>query len=330
MTIFYSWQSDLPSDTNRKAISICIKNALLKIESESDLVINYDEATRGEPGSPEIPSTILNKISKADIFIADITTINSDEKGRKTPNPNVLIELGYAVAELGWSRIIMLYNIQYGSFPSDLPFDLDKRRVTNFKILDKTDNNGKGGLTSVLQAAISSIAAQNVPKPFAQKNLHPENIKRVKDITNIKKLLTTINILTMEIFLSNLPYKIIDRIFYFQSTFKSVFESSSFFLYDVNLKNQLTTLNNLWDKTLSYAQNFDVNNTGTSYHFKIKFDEFQNKEAEDDFYKLNEERQELQAVFKKLYEYLREQYYDIDIDALSDIALVKYEEYQSL
>jgi hypothetical protein len=69
------------------------------------LKIILDEATRGESGSPNIPMTILEKIKVSDAFICDITTINSNapEELRRTPNPNVLFELGFAVAHLGWS-----------------------------------------------------------------------------------------------------------------------------------------------------------------------------------------------------------------------------------
>jgi len=62
MTVFYSWQSDLPNETNRSMIAQCIKAANLKIEEEGDsLSLLFDEATRGAAGSPEIPVTILNK-----------------------------------------------------------------------------------------------------------------------------------------------------------------------------------------------------------------------------------------------------------------------------
>ena len=125
-TVFYSWQSDLPKETNQGVIKGAIGIASNKLENEFkeiDLRITLDEATRDLPGSPHIPSAIFDKIASADAFICDITTINKEvieaiknlqaTEGRKkpqevrtVPNPNVMIELGYAIALLGWERII--------------------------------------------------------------------------------------------------------------------------------------------------------------------------------------------------------------------------------
>ncbi|MGB8192315.1 MAG: hypothetical protein WCF67_10375, partial [Chitinophagaceae bacterium] len=135
--IFYSWQSDLPKLTNLNAIRQVLRDASSMIESEiEDIRIEIDEATRDLPGSPNIPKAIFGKISASDIFVCDVTTINTNTSAdlRRVPNPNVLIELGYAVATLGWDRIIMLFNTVHGNFPNDLPFDIDRHRATKFTI----------------------------------------------------------------------------------------------------------------------------------------------------------------------------------------------------
>jgi hypothetical protein len=179
ITVFYSWQSDLINDTNNKTIATCLRQAMLDVEKETENIrLIFDEATRGESGSPEIPTTIFNKISKSDIFISDITTINSDYPGRKSPNPNVLIELGYAVAQLGWERIIMVYNKNHGHFPSDLPFDLDKRRVSSFKITDKNDKNGRINLSGIFKIAIQGILQT---KPLKPHELKSKDVKTSKE-----------------------------------------------------------------------------------------------------------------------------------------------------
>lgn len=79
-------------------------------------------------GSPNISKSIFDKIFVSDIFVCDVTTINGNAPSelRRTPNPNVLIELGYAAATLGWERILMVHHKHYGQFPSDLPFDIDR------------------------------------------------------------------------------------------------------------------------------------------------------------------------------------------------------------
>lgn len=123
--IFYSWQSDLPNATNRGFIEKALENAAKLLQSDRSLVIDRD--TAGIPGSPEIASTILGKIDQAQVFVCDISIINQGT-GRPTPNPNVLLELGYALHALGEHRIIMVFNDAFGKLDL-LPFDLRTRRA---------------------------------------------------------------------------------------------------------------------------------------------------------------------------------------------------------
>jgi hypothetical protein len=110
--VFYAWQSDLPDDTNRGLIRRALRSAASALEesyTKSKLHVDIDEATRGESGSPNIPRTILRKIARADAFVCDLTPINTAQgkQIKAMPNPNVIFELRYAVANLGWSRVIM-------------------------------------------------------------------------------------------------------------------------------------------------------------------------------------------------------------------------------
>ncbi|MCX2584528.1 hypothetical protein [Pedobacter sp. MR22-3] len=127
-TIFYSWQSDLKHEYNWKFIEKCIQDSIKEI-NEKDKYIKFtlDQATRALPGSPDIVDSIFNKIAKSSIFIADITPITKlREKG--IPNPNVLIELGYAVNTLGWDNVICIHNKAFGKI-EQLPFDIKQRRI---------------------------------------------------------------------------------------------------------------------------------------------------------------------------------------------------------
>ena len=47
-------------------------------------------------------------------------------------NPNVLLELGYALAVLGTERIVMVFNEAFGS-TRDLPFDLGSKRQVVYR-----------------------------------------------------------------------------------------------------------------------------------------------------------------------------------------------------
>ena len=125
-TIFYSWQSDLPSKINRGFIRDVLDIAVRELSK--DLLLNeaprLDQDTAGIPGSPDIVSSILMKIESCSMFVADLTLVGSQGTA---PNPNVLIEYGYALKSKGPERIIGVMNVAFG-LPESLPFDLKARR----------------------------------------------------------------------------------------------------------------------------------------------------------------------------------------------------------
>src|SRR5438874_12383969 len=104
MRVFYSWQSDLPNRTNRGFIANALQEAARDVSKDDDVLIEVrvDSDTAGVSGAPDIAQTIFEKIEASDVFVADVSIINPTVDGKRTPNPNVLIELGFAIAKLGW------------------------------------------------------------------------------------------------------------------------------------------------------------------------------------------------------------------------------------
>ena len=168
--VFYSWQSDVPGKLNRYFIEDALKDATALISNDDSVEESprVETDTLGIPGSPDIFQTILDKIEQSDVFVCDLTVINSTVKDefittiinnrlidllnisdgatnsntelsvlekaleiRLTPNPNVLIELGYALKTLGGKRVIMVIN-EYFCERNQLPFDLHTKRVHSY------------------------------------------------------------------------------------------------------------------------------------------------------------------------------------------------------
>lgn len=162
-SIFYSWQSDLPNRVNRGFIEDCLARAVRDLRSDDSLQIDpvVDRDVQGSAGAVNIAETILAKIKKCAIFVADVSIINSHAVGRRTPNPNVMIELGYASNAIGFDRIVMVFNRAYGS-PEELPFDLRFKKVLSYTLpeaeQDKTTartplvGQMKDDLTAILSA----------------------------------------------------------------------------------------------------------------------------------------------------------------------------------
>jgi hypothetical protein len=155
-TLFYSWQSDLNPDEHQYLIRDSLKSALKIINKEIDFDLSLDKDTQKTSGSPDIVETIFRKIRTADIFVADVTVVNPDYNGRKTPNPNVLIELGYAVKVLGWERIICIVNIDQCK-PEDLPFDIRNNRTSIYSVTKAGIRAAEKGLTATMIVAIKTI-----------------------------------------------------------------------------------------------------------------------------------------------------------------------------
>lgn len=153
-TIFYSWQSDTTSKWNRNLIEEALERALKAIRKDDEASVEpvLDRDTAGVGGSPAITDTIFRKISTADVFVADVTTVNHGDKDRLIPNPNVSLELGYAIARLGWGRILLVQNAVHGG-PEDLPFDLRGRRVIGYAA---DDTNDRAEVRALLQGRLEA------------------------------------------------------------------------------------------------------------------------------------------------------------------------------
>lgn len=160
-SIFYSWQSDLPNNTNRGFIETVINKTIKDISASDhyDVVPSLDRDTQGVPGAPNISEAILEKIRNCDAFVADISIVTGDKKQgqRPSPNPNVLIELGYAISVLGWSRIILFCNTLHGS-DSDLPFDIRQHRRIPYKLAtDDPKEAERRKLAKILRGRLGEI-----------------------------------------------------------------------------------------------------------------------------------------------------------------------------
>lgn len=166
--VFYSWQSDLPSRGNRGLINDALERAIRSIAADDDAALEpvLDRDTANLDGAPDIVHSILAKISAADVFVADVSIVNAGSS-RPSPNPNVLIELGYAAAELGWENVILIQNTAFGG-PDLLPFDLRGRRVITYSLDAETvpaETRGllQGRLEGALRSTLSPSAASGLP-----------------------------------------------------------------------------------------------------------------------------------------------------------------------
>src|SRR5712691_10377601 len=133
ITIFYAWQADLDERINRYFIRDATSRAIAKLSADATVTDapQLDHDTRGVSGTPDVFRTILEKIDSCAIFLADVTPVakhaSVSGETKQTPNANVLLELGYALARVTDRRILSVFNEAFGS-PREAPFDWSRRR----------------------------------------------------------------------------------------------------------------------------------------------------------------------------------------------------------
>lgn len=156
--IFYSWQSDLPNRDNRNFIKDCIEKAV-KEANRDEICLEVDRDTNGISGFPNIQQTILQKIEKATVFVADISIVNKSilNRKRRTPNPNVLFELGFAVKALGWEYILCVFNRDYGKI-EELPFDIKQHRIISYSLREKDRKDTKNQVVGAIKGTLHILA----------------------------------------------------------------------------------------------------------------------------------------------------------------------------
>jgi hypothetical protein len=164
MKVFYSWQSDIDGKINRYFILEALEKAVKNLKDKGAFDIEIGQAARDEPGTPDIRNAIFKKIDECSIFIVDITFINDNNAKRRTPNPNVLIELGYAVKKLGFEKIISVFNKEFGR-PEELPFDIRHRNLTQYQYNASIDKKASlKNLSTELENAILLIDRKTMTK----------------------------------------------------------------------------------------------------------------------------------------------------------------------
>jgi hypothetical protein len=201
--VFYAWQSDTDERVNRYLIRDALRLALNSLHRDTAVTesprLRLDHDTKDVPGTPDIFTTILSKIESCAIFVADVTPVAAvnKEKAKPVANPNVMIELGYALARVSDKRILLVMNDAMGR-PDDLPFDLARRRwpvtytadsTTNLKAAAKTLGDS---LRLPLQLIVESGSIAN-PEEVARQKWEP--VRKVTVIQIAKTFATVLHAL---------------------------------------------------------------------------------------------------------------------------------------
>ncbi len=205
-TVFFAWQLDTPSEHNKTFIWNALTDAVQTSNpsSHTEMSPRPEVDTQGVPGSPNIIETIFNRIRSCSVFVADLSFIGLSPTGRKIPNPNVLIELGFAARSIGWDRTILVLNSAYGN-ASDLPSDISQHRwPIEYRLTESTKvrDSRFGSLSKALGDSLADCARHELARAAAMadaldtacldyiaQNEHHEFIDMALPATTMRQLL---------------------------------------------------------------------------------------------------------------------------------------------
>ena len=117
--------------------------------------------------------------------MADLTFVGNRLSGNPTPNPNVLIEYGWALKRLGYARIISVMNTEFGDpRAKKLPFDLEHLRHPlqyhcSIDDDDEARNKARRALSKNLEGAIKAVVGseefkKDLPRPAPLPHFQPQ------------------------------------------------------------------------------------------------------------------------------------------------------------
>lgn len=132
-TIFLCYQTEYPAAS--EALRTGLLDSLEILNLRSRLPLALVETYRPQEGSLRLNRTIMRKIQRSLLFIADTTPIakiDSKEKAQLIPSPNVSVEMGYALC-CKRSEQILLVQMQHPELIGQFPFDLPPSQILQFQ-----------------------------------------------------------------------------------------------------------------------------------------------------------------------------------------------------
>jgi hypothetical protein len=232
------------------------------------------------------------------------------------------------VATLGWDRIILLFNTDIGKFPADLPFDFAQNRGSPYSYGPEDPNSKRQELAKLLYSAIKLVLEKNPKRPAELKGLSREKIEHDHDVENIRSLMETLHIPTLEDHIEELPHRITEKAFWFWDTFRGVAGSRLFSVYDPVLRDEVDKFYNGWNKVLSHSEQYNPTHSGTTYVFSSPGDMPLVGKRDIAWKAIDAGRHEMADGLAAILDRLRANYVEVNIRESNNIAWNRYVDFQ--
>jgi hypothetical protein len=131
--IYFSPQTEYGEAT--EVLRDGLQKSLDNLNKRSRVPLTLVESYRPEDAAVRLNRTMMRKIRKSLLFIADITPISQVHSKEATillPSPNVCVEIGYAIQSKRTEQILLL-QMQRSDLPGQFPFDLPPTQMLLYK-----------------------------------------------------------------------------------------------------------------------------------------------------------------------------------------------------
>lgn len=220
----------------------------------------------------------------------------------------------------------MLFNEKLGKFPIDAPFDIDKHRVSTYALSTKDAKSkpARAILEKLATAAIRTIILKQPPTPFSLILQTPDEIKRQRDIENIKWAMSAIHIPTLDDMIYRLPRYLNLSALHFWESFNGVITNSLFHVYDEEANTALRSVHKAWKECVSHGEQYGMASNPNLYVFANPGDGSLDEQQEQEWSKIESACAALRESFDKLLRLIRQRYLEIHIEETNGMAWRDY------
>ncbi len=122
--IFFSYQTEFPDSSTliREALHSCLET----LNPRSRLPLTIEESNRLSDSPLRLQSTLMRKLRRSLLFIADGTPLVSlpgEHQPQLVPSPKVCVEVGYAL-QCKRSEQVLIAQLERSDLPGQFPFDV--------------------------------------------------------------------------------------------------------------------------------------------------------------------------------------------------------------
>lgn len=152
----------------------------------------------------------------------------------------------------------------------------------------------------------------------------PEQIRRQRDVKNLRWLLENIHWPTLELHIDEAPKVMHGAVLHFYEGFHGVREAKLFHIFDNDLLALIDAIHSAWSCTTSFGTRYERVIGGDHYIFTVPPNRAWTKDEEKAWAAIEKGIKDLHKAIEDFLRYVRTHYSEVDIDELNEISWKRY------